>query len=386
MYAVAGEPGRTWRDRWEGVSTTVVILLPICALLLLGSPYLFRGYQGLDDRLFISAADGVLTHGYPFETIHYATGLPFFDHTPLFPYLLFGPALVDNVFGLHAAVILGRLITALFGLGTVVLAYLVCRDVRSPVSGVVAAVLVASNPYFVRLSWVMHMEVPMAFFLVLALYCLVHERMLLGGIAIATAVMLKEHALGFWLVAGAYVLLWRGWRSALRVVLPSIVAFGGWLLAAYAIDRHQFGVVVDRWANSVGGKPTGVDIRNPRFSVTWPHWALTVARDVVGLPLGGITLVTMAVALARRAPVPAIVAVPLAYSAITIASSFLIHLKEPRWLIAVIPMTATAVGILVDWGAVAGWLSRHCLPDDHPGPADPSSSPSPEPPTTASPA
>ena len=44
-----------------------------------------------------------------------------------------------------------------------------CRDLRGTVSGVVAAVLVATNPYFVGLSWVMHMEVPMAFFIVLGL-------------------------------------------------------------------------------------------------------------------------------------------------------------------------------------------------------------------------
>jgi 4-amino-4-deoxy-L-arabinose transferase-like glycosyltransferase len=351
--------GLASRLRWAALPATARILLPVCGLLLLGVPYLFRGFQGLDDRLFISAAHGVLTHGYPFETVHYAHGQPFDDHTPLFPYMLVGPALVDGAIGLQAAVMLGRLITAAFGLGTVVVTYLVCRDVRGPVSGVVAAVLVASSPYFVRLSWVMHMEVPMAFFLVLALYCLVHERMLYAGLAIATAVMLKEHAVGFWLVAGAWVLVARGWRQAIRVALPSVVAFAAWAAIAYAIDPHQFGAVMNRWLNSAGGSGVGPDIRNPRFGVTLPHWALVVARDVIGLPLGGITLVTMAVAVVRRARVPGIVVVPLAYAALAVAASFLVHLKEPRWLIAVVPMLAIAVGLLVDWGALARWVTRY---------------------------
>ena len=351
--------GRVSLDITESGRSTVLILLPICGLLLLGVPYLFRGYQGLDDRLFISAAHGILTHGYPFETVHYARGQPFDDHTPLFPYLLIGPALVDSIFGLHAAVVVGRLITAAFGLGTVVVTYLVCRDIRGPMSGVVAAVLVASSPYFVRLSWVMHMEVPMAFFLVLALYCLVHERMLSAGVAIATAVMLKEHAFAFWLVAGAWVLVAHGWRQAARVTLPSVVAFGAWAGIAFAIDPHQFGAVLRRWLSSVGGSPSGPDIRSPRFGITWPHWALVVARDVVGLPLGGITLVTLAIAVVHRARVPRIVVLPLAYAAVAVAASFLMHLKEPRWLIAVIPMTAIAVGMLLDWGAAARWISSH---------------------------
>ena len=43
---------------------------------------------------------------------------------------------------------------------------------------------------------------------------------------------------------------------------------------------------------------------------------------IVGLPLGGMTLVAMGVALVRRRRVPAIAAVPLAYAALAIGSSF----------------------------------------------------------------
>ena len=356
-HDVRTDPGTTrgtGRDRWARIPPTAIVLIPVCILFLFGLAWRLPEHKALfDDRLFISVGHGVLSHGYPFETFHTPAGLPFFDHTPLFSYFLTVPAIVDSLFGFEAGVLTGRAISAVFGLATVILTYYVCRDVRGTVSGVVAAVLLATNAYFVRLSWIMHMEVPMAFFLVLGLYLLVHRRMLWAGVAIAVAVMLKEHALGFWLVAGVYVLLLHGWRAALKVAVPSVVAFVAWGIVANQISHHQLEVVLNRWLNSAGGESTV----NRRFHVRLRAWIRTIAATIVGLPLGGMTLVAMGVALVRRRPVPAIAAVPLAYAALAIGSSFLIHLKEERWLTAVVPMLAIAVGMLVDWGAVARWLT-----------------------------
>jgi hypothetical protein len=344
------------RDRWRRMSGTALVLLPVCFLFLYGLVWhvLIRHRLGFDDRLFISVGQGVLSHGYPFETIHAASGVPFYDHTPLFAYLLTLPAALADPFGLEVAVTAGQAMSAVFGLATVILAFLVCRDVRGTVSGVVAAVLIATNPFFLKLSWVMHMEVPMAFFLVLGMYFLVHRRLLWAGLAIAAAVMLKEHALGFWLVAGGYVLVRHGWRAALPVTLPTVVALAAWGIAAYLIDEHQFRKVLNRWLISAGGE----NPINPRFQVPVRRWILTIARDTVGPPLAGITIVAMAAALARRTRVPVIAVVPIAYSALAIVASFAIHLKEERWLIGVIPMAALATGLLVDWGAVARGLAR----------------------------
>lgn len=350
----AATRGRRERARLPRLSPTLLILVPVCSLLFLGAPYLLRGIQ-FDDRLFLSAAHGVLTHGYPFETFHTPAGQPFYDHTPLFVYLMTGPALLDDLIGMRAAVVSGRLICAAFGVATVVTVYLVCRDVRGPVSGVLAAVLVAANPLFERLAWAMRMELPMAFFLVLALYLLVHERWLWAGLAIAVAVMLKEHALGFWIVASAYGLLLHRWRPALQLALPSVLAFAAWALVARGIDPRQFQFVLNRWLSSVGGENPG----NRRFALSWGAWTLVVARDAIGPMLGGMSVLAVAVALARRAPVPVIAAVPIAYSLLAVIASYLVHLKEERWLVAVIPMAAIAVGLLVDWGAVARWVTRH---------------------------
>ena len=359
-------PGHVGAVRWwSRVPATALALLPVCFLFLYGIAWyvLIRHRLSFDDRLFLSVGHGVLGHGYPIETIHDPGGVPFYDHTPLFSYFVALPAALESLFGPELAVTVGRAMSALFGLGTVIVAFLVCRDVRGTVSGVVAAALVAINPFFLHLSWVMHMEVPMAFFIVLGLYLLVHERLLWAGLAIAAAVMLKEHALGFWLVAGGYVLVRRGWRAALPVALPSAIAFAAWGLVAYLIDQRQFRFVLDRWLDSAGGQSAA----NPRFHVPLRQWILAVGRETVGPALGGMTLLAMATALVRRTRVPAVAIVPLAYSALAIAASFMFSLKEDRWLIAVIPMAAVAVGLLVDWGAAAGWLARRDAREDDPG-------------------
>ena len=50
--------------------------------------------------------------------------------------------------------------------------------------------------------------------------------------------------------------------------------------------------------------------------------------------------------------------VPIAYAIIAIAASFAIRLKEPRFLIAVIPMSAVAIALLVDWDAAWARIRR----------------------------
>lgn len=334
----------------------LVVLLGLAVVFLagLGREVLHPHVVKLDDALFLSVGHGVLARGYPFETYHTAAGLPFYDHTPLFSYLLVLPALVDNVLGTPAALATGRAMSAVFGLATVVLAYLVCRDVRGRTAGLVAGLLVAVNPYFLQLSWAMHMEVPMACFLVAGLFLLVRDRWLWAGVAIAVAVMLKEHALAFWIVAGAFVLVRAGWRQALAVTLPTVLALAAWAAAAWAINAQRLRYVLGRWLDSAG---SGARYANDaRFHIGWFRWTRIVAFDVGGPPLA-LAGVLAVVAVVRRSRVPAIVAVPLGYTLLAIVASFLIHLKEERWLVAVVPMTAIAVGMLVDWGAAARQLA-----------------------------
>ena len=65
-----------------------------------------------------------------------------------------------------------------------------------------------------------------------------------------------------------------------------------------------------------------------------------------------------ALAVVWRRPIPPIVIVPIAYVVIAIIASFLIRLKEPRFLIAVIPMSALAIALLIDWDDVWAAIRR----------------------------
>jgi hypothetical protein len=61
---------------------------------------------------------------------------------------------------------------------------------------------------------------------------------------------------------------------------------------------------------------------------------------------------TAAFATTWRRRVPPIAIVPIAYVVLAVASSFVIRLKEPRYLIAIVPMIALSIALLVDWDDV----------------------------------
>ncbi|HVQ23356.1 MAG TPA: hypothetical protein VMT36_08790, partial [Candidatus Saccharimonadia bacterium] len=112
-----------------------------------------------------------------------------------------------------------------------------------------------------------------------------------------------------------------------------------------------------RWLTSAGGEK----LTNPRFHITLRQWVTTIARDIIGPQLGGLTIVALAVAVLRGHPVPRIVVIPLAYTALAVTASLVLHLKEDRWLTGVIPMAALAVAMLVDWAAVVRWVGLRDL-------------------------
>jgi len=52
----------------------------------------------------------------------------------------------------------------------------------------------------------------------------------------------------------------------------------------------------------------------------------------------------------------------MAYVAIALAASYVIKLKEPRFIIAVVPMMAIAIGLAVDWDDVFTALRERIRP------------------------
>lgn len=323
----------------------ILVLVPAIVFLgLAGLRIVRRPELNFDERIFLDVGRQIVDTGLPYRTYAFPTPRLFFDHTPLYVYFV---ALLTAIGGPTA--LIARSVTLLFGLLTVLLVFRIGFEIHGPGSGFVGALLLAASPLFAGFSWFVRMEVPLCFFLVLALYLMHRERLLLAGLAIAAAVMLKEIALGFWLVAVVYVLLRRGARAAVVIGLPAPIAFVAWLAYADLIGQHQLLATIRRWVGATGGSTTTIDTRlhiGPRT------WAKTVVTDIIGPLLIFAAGATAALVVTWRPRIPSIVAVPIVYIVIATVASFVIRLKEPRFLIAVVPMAALTIALLIDWDLV----------------------------------
>ena len=240
------------RDRRPLRTILIAAALPV-AILFIGVAIRIAMHpaRDIDEREFMNVGRHILRTGLPLQTTFQPPHL-FFDHTPLYPYFV---ALIEALPG--PATLLIRASSLAFGVLTVLLVFLIGLRVRGLAAALVGSVLVAANPFWITYSWYVRMEVPLSMFLVLATWLLIRERYLLAGLAIMVAVMLKEIALVFWLLALAYVLVRRGWRKALLIALPSPIAIAAWFAYAYSLDANQLMSTLERWGRSASAtRPT----------------------------------------------------------------------------------------------------------------------------------
>ncbi len=343
-FARSDQPIAAVSDRRRAV---IAALLPLGVFLgFVAVRIASRPKLDFDENIFLDVARHLVDTGLPLRA-YAEPGAPtlFFDHTPLYVYV----AAMMTAFGGPTAVLL-RSTNLVFGVLTVLLVFVIGLELRGVEAALIGSLLVAVDPFFVTYSWFVRMEVPMCSFLVLAVYLLVHERLFLAALAIATAVMLKEIALAFWLVAVLYVLVRRGVRAAAVVAWPAPVAFGVWLLYANEIGHAQLMSAIARWVGSAAGDRSP----DPRLRVGIRTWVTLVLEKVIGPVMIFAAGATTALVAIRRGPVSPIVLVPIAYVVVATAASFVIRLKEPRFVIAIVPMIALSVALLVDWHEVWG--------------------------------
>ena len=343
-------------ERRDRKRVVLAALIPVVTFLGLAAIRVARhANPDFDEKIFLDVGRHILDTGLPIRTYASPTPSLFFDHTPLYVYVV---ALLTAIG--EPTVLIIRTTTLVFGVLTVLMVFRVGLVVRGLGSALVGSMLVALNPFFVTYAWFIRMEVPLCFFLVLALYLMIKERWLLAGLAIATAVMLKEIALAFWLVAVIYVLIRRGRRAAAVVAVPTLVAFFAWLAYAASIGFDQLRTLMGRWV----GSAAGMAISDPRLHVGPLRWTGKVIGTVIGPLLVFASGAGLALAAVSRKPVPTIVVVPLAYVVIAVVASYLIRLKEPRFIIAVIPMLALVIALWIDWGSV--WADVRGRGTSHP--------------------
>jgi hypothetical protein len=120
---------------------------------------------------------------------------------------------------------------------------------------------------------------------------------------------------------------------------------------------------LDRWFGSAAGVKTG----DPRIHIGLRTWV----NDIIGVVIGPVLFfaagATAAFLATWRRRVPPIVVVPIAYVVLAVALSFVIRLKEPRYLIGIVPMIALSIALLIDWDDVWAVMRR----PRSPGPMEP---------------
>lgn len=316
------------------------VLLPVAIYLaLVAFQIQSHPREDYDEYIFMDVGHQIVATGLPIRTYQSIPATFFFDHTPLYVYLV---AALTAIGG--PSLTLVRSVTLAFGLVSVVGVYAVGRAVRGPVAGLVGALVLATNPFFATYSWFVRMEIPMCAMLVLAMLALVRERFWFAGLAIAAAVLFKEIALAFWLAAVVFVAARRGVRSAIAVALPSALGLIAWFAYAASLDLTRLEVTIRRWLGSAAG-----GVPDPRLKIRWQAWTDLLVNRIIGPVEVAATGAAIPFAALGRRAIPPIAAVPIAYVIVAVASSYLIKLKEPRYVIAIIPMLALSVALTVDW-------------------------------------
>jgi 4-amino-4-deoxy-L-arabinose transferase-like glycosyltransferase len=344
--------------------TLILPLLAMTAAVIVIMPAVIKVHVlEYDEAIFMDVARNIQRSGLPLRSIG-ATGVLFYDHTPLYVYLL-------SLFVRHSetGILVARLVTMAFGLGCVWLTFEIGRRVGNPVTGFVAALLLAISPFFAQYAFFVRMEVPMVFALLAGALLLLKsdrgrrtELVLAAGVFLAIAALFKEVAVLFTAWCAAYLLwiCWQDHRPAFQRLfalgMPTmlgLVLWGGW---AWKLSPEVFASTMNRWGNSMAS----VGLRDPRGGVGAGQWAQHLAFDFLG-PVLVVGLVAGLIAFlgrqgSRSDPFQFLL---WGYLLSAIGISFVVRLKEPRHLIGVLPVAALLIGNTVDWDALTRrvWLS-----------------------------
>ncbi len=345
-------------SRWRSFLLFVAIIAAIMAQI----PAILRVHiVEYDEAVYMDIARNIQRIGAPIRSSG-AKGV--YDvHAPLYVHLLSlyaGPSVQD--------IFIARLITSLFGLGSIILVFLIGERLAGTLAGFVAALVLAVNPLFALYSFFIRMEIPSVFMLLVGLLAWLGcndktppSRLILAGSVFALAVLFREFSLPFVVCCSSYSLVMcRSKRQILQsalLSLPAILAFVAWLVWLNNQSPSQFQGLVARWVSSSVGSSL-----ESRQLVSASDWGKHLAQNVLGV----IVSASFAIATARvlrnvRNSVADMRLFFAGYVGIAVGSSFFISLKEPRHLIEVIPMAALLVALSVNWNTVLDWARRNTV-------------------------
>lgn len=284
-----------------------------------------------DELIFLDVGAAIAHTGLPVRTYALPEPSMFFDHAPLWPYLMAALTASGN-----DPLWTGRTLALAAMLGALACVFFVVRRHAGSLAATVAALLVATSPVANLYAFSARMEPFMVLGICAALLALDRERWGLAGLALLLAVMSKEFALAFAGLAALYAWRRAGFRAALLVGVPGAVAFAAWIGYAAWMDADGLVGVMRRWADAAtAGSGFAARTMGP---MEWSDVLVMTA-------LGPLLAIGLAFAVARWWTLPPPARLALVYAGVALGVSFAMALKEPRHLIAVPFAVALAVAL-----------------------------------------
>lgn len=345
--------------RWR--SNTLCEPLALAAALLALLPLLLHvTVAEYDEAIFLDVARNIQRTGLPLRSLT-QSGILFFDHTPLYVYML---SLLPSSGA--AGLLLTRLVTVAAGLSCVLLTFLIAKRPMGVGVGLLAATLLGLNPFFATYSFFVRMEVFMVLAMLAGLWLLLNgldtertPRMLAAGVLFAVAVLLKEVAVLLPIVAALYV--WRVWptrahsfKVGLGVGMPTALALAGWAVWAYELSPGTFTATISRWFSSA----SSMTVNDPRAWITTLPWARQLACDLLGPALVvGLAISALRLSVRGETDRGKHLGLLWIYVISAIGASFFVRLKEPRHVIGILPF-ASILAAIAFRQVVGGLLGR----------------------------
>ncbi|MGD9401346.1 MAG: glycosyltransferase family 39 protein [bacterium] len=227
-------------------------------------------------------------------------------------------------------IVVGRLITTLFGIGTIYLAYRVARDVFSPVVGLTAALFLAFNFAHIRRGQFIATDVPLLFFVMLAFVPICRIAMegrnkdyIWAGICVGLAAGVKYP--GFLTAAGiiaAHVYRHSTQKHDYKVIVsdPRVYMSGAVaLLAFFAVSPYCF-LDFSGFLRDFRFEQTHMKIGHfgaPDQVVSYHRYLVSVFPAVLTVPIAVLALLGLVYAVMKyRAASIVLLAFPLVYFAV----------------------------------------------------------------------
>ncbi len=194
-----------------------------------------------DEGIYASVAKGIVQSGDWLKLT--LGGEPWADKPPLGIWIT---AFFYKLFGINE--FSARLFSALCGIGTVMVTYLLGRKLLNRWTGFLGALVLLSSSHFLRFARFGMLDAPLTFFLSLSLYWfwLGHERnryLIFSGITLGLAIMTKGFAA---LLAFPVIWIYCWWADELGILTRSSYWIGVMIAVAIALPWNLYELLANR--------------------------------------------------------------------------------------------------------------------------------------------